>query len=172
MPTDLTIYEGMPFANAIAVASPIEAWKLGLLNLGMTAAAAEAVLNNGVASLNDFMAFSNEEVTLLIQTIRKPGGADKGQPLPIAIERRLKGLWWFCHFKLMTARDPTVSDMTVSNADGWAKKSVVMKDPKDATGDAIDVTKYQDNWPKIFEHLDDWIGQQYGEVTKAPLLFL
>jgi hypothetical protein len=172
MPTDLATFEDIPFENAVTVASPIEAWKLGLLNLGMADAAAEAVLENGVISLNEFMSLTDEEVTLLIKSIRKPGGADKGQPLPIVIERRLKGFWWFCHFKLMTARDPTVSDMTVTNADSWAKKSVLMKDPKDATGDGIDLSKYQENWPKVFEHLDDWIGQHYGTSTKAPLLYL
>jgi hypothetical protein len=172
MPTDLTIYEGMPFADAIDEASPTEAWKLGLMNLGMVDAAAEAVLENGVVSLSEFMELTDEEVTLLIRSIRKPGGADKGQPLPIVTERRLKGFWWSCHFKLMTARDPAVSDMTVAIADEWAKRSVLMKDPKDVTGDGMDTNKYQENWPKIFEHLDDWIGQHYGTSTRAPLLYL
>jgi hypothetical protein len=172
MTTDLTAFAGVPFAHAVLVASPIEAWKLGLLNLGWTDAAAEAVLDNGVISLNEFMSLTDEEVTLLIKSIRKPGGADKGQPLPIVAERRLKGFWWYCHFRLMTARDPTASDMTENIADDWAKRSVLMKDPKDATGDGIDVAKHQENWPKVFEHLDDWIGQHYGTSTKAPLLYL
>jgi hypothetical protein len=47
-----------------------------------------------------------------------------------------------------------------------------MKNPKDTTADAMDVSKYQENWPKIFEHLDDWIGQHYGPSSKAPLLYL
>jgi hypothetical protein len=172
MPTDLTVFEGMNFAEAIDAATPIEAMKLGLMNIGMTDAAAEAVLENGVVSLDEYMALTDDEVTLLVKSIRKPGGSDKGQPLPIVVERRLKGFWWSCHFKLMTARDPTISDMTVPMADSWAKRSILMKDPKDATGDVMDTTKHQDNWPKIFEQLDDWIGQHYGESTKAPLLYL
>jgi hypothetical protein len=47
-----------------------------------------------------------------------------------------------------------------------------MMEPKDTTADAIDINKYHDNWPKIFEHLDDWIGQHYGPSSKAPLLYL
>jgi hypothetical protein len=172
MTTDLTAFAGIPFDIAVANATSIEAWKLGLLNLGMEDAAAEAVLSNGLVSLNGFIVLTDDEVTHLIKSIRKPGGADKGQPLPIMVERRLKGLWWMCHFKMMTARDPTVQDMTVAKTDEWAKKSTLMKDPKDATGDGMDVTKYQENWPKIFEHLDDWIGQHYGTSSKAPLLYL
>jgi hypothetical protein len=172
MTTDLTAFAGIPFATAVAMATSIEAWKLGLMNLGMEDAAAEAVLKNGLDSLIGFIALTDEEVSHLIKSIRKPGGADKGQPLPIVVERRLKGLWWMCHFKMMTARDPTILDMTVANTDVWAKKSALMKDPKDASGDAMDITKYQENWPKIFEHLDDWIGQHYGTSTKAPLLYL
>jgi hypothetical protein len=172
MPTDLSQFRGIDFKVAIAAATPIQAWKLGLLNLGMADAAAEAVLDNGVDCLSEFMALTDEDVSLLVRSIRKPGGADKGQALPIVIERRLKGFWWSCHFKSMTARDPAASDMTVAIAEEWAKKSVLMKDPKDATGDGIDISKYQENWPKIFEHLDDWIGQHYGTSTKVPLLFL
>jgi hypothetical protein len=114
---DLTEFAGISFAEAIRIATPIQAWKLGLKNLEMTDEVAEAVLTNGLVSLSKFVSLTDEEVTHLIKSIRKPGGADKGQPLPIIAERRLKGLWWMWHFKLMVARDPSVRDMTGANAD-------------------------------------------------------
>jgi hypothetical protein len=129
----------------------------------------EALIEAGLDSFVEIASLTEDDVSSLLRSLRKPGGGVKGMEILFLSEIRLKTIVLrFCRQPYYRTDVYSEADVTKANADMWQYTSLVLKNYKDPE-DEFDVKDYGDNWPKIFEKLDAHIGQFRSELTMVPL---
>jgi hypothetical protein len=146
-------------------------YKLQFEGLGISEDAAKTFIEAGLDSFVDITSLVEDDVSLLLQTLRKPGGGAKGVEISFLSEKRLKTIVFGFRHQLYRTDVYDESNVTKANADMWQHTSLALKSCKDPK-DEFDVKDYGDNWPKIFEKLDAHLGQFRSELTMVPLTYV
>jgi hypothetical protein len=149
-------------------------YKTQFEGLGFSKDAAKALIVAGLDSFVDIASLTEEDVSSLLRSLRKPGGGAKGvEILEILFlsEKHLKTIVFGFRHQLYRTDEYTEADVTKANADMWQYTSLALKNYKDPE-DEFEVKDYGDNWPKIFEKLDAHLGQFRSELTMVPLTYV
>ena len=146
-------------------------YQLQFVELGFSEDAAKALIEAGLDSFVDIASLTEDDVSSLLRSLRKPGGGAKGFEISFLSEKRLKTIVFGFRRQLYRTDVYSETDVTKANADMWQYTSLALKNYKDPE-DEFEVKDYGDNWPKIFEKLDAHLGQFRSELTMVPLTYV
>ena len=134
-----------------------------------------ALFEQGLDTMDGFNHLRLEDISRICSNIRRPGGMmvddngdlvpNRGTPISVLIETRLKQLWFFFRYAYMTQREPDFADdmdvptlEVLADLDSWISS---FDDPKDV--EKPPTFPGQEKAKKWFESFDE-----FADRTKGP----
>lgn len=171
---------------AAVVAAAVAALRDALERLDFTDAAALAITDNqGINTIAEFRLLTDDKVTVLCKTIRRPGGTiantnaailagqpanipNPGIPVSLKAENNLMLLCYFLRYKERTSREIAAADIQLEDVRALTThKEWEENHKKDADPPEIDAK----DWSKTMDAIEEYLRGCLG-ITKIPLAYV
>lgn len=152
--------------------------------IGFSAAASQAISDQGHDSFDELALLTDDEVDGLCKSLRAPGGTipgppaaaggvagpaipNPGVPVPTRAQNNLKLLCYYFRFSKRCSQAIAVPQITLANIRNLRGQREQEEAHTDPTAPEIE----GDDWPKIIDTLLEYFGACLG-VTKLPLAYV
>ena len=154
------------------------AWRTALGRLGFSNEAAAIIVADGYDNLSEYESMTDEDVTSLCKTVRRPGGTiqqdgndapNPGLAVSTRAELNLKLTVFWLRFRKNTSRTTAPADILLNTVREFRHhyQSVNAHEDPDVPKDIIDPK----DWPKTFDAIKEHLHNCLG-VTGIPLEYV
>jgi hypothetical protein len=152
--------------------------------IGFAPPVAQVITDQGHDSFDEVALLTDDEIEGLCKSLRAPGGLIPGPPLAVGgapgplgpnpgtfvstrAQNNLKLLAYYLRFKQRTSMTPVVNQITLANIRALRHQRDQEEDHTEPDAPTID----GDDWPKIIETLQEFLGACLG-ATSLPLAYV